>query len=74
MSIVFIVAASILIVLFSAVLVYQVRLVRKISFLKAYDKEAKEIEEAKQQKIQNPVLAAVITAAINQYKNQNSQR
>jgi Na+-transporting methylmalonyl-CoA/oxaloacetate decarboxylase gamma subunit len=74
LSIVFIVAASILIVLFSAVLVYQVRLVRKISFLKAYDKEAKEIEEAKQQKIQNPVLAAVITAAINQYKNQNSQR
>jgi Na+-transporting methylmalonyl-CoA/oxaloacetate decarboxylase gamma subunit len=63
----------VLIVLLCAVLIYQVRLIRRVSFLKAYDKKDKKIEN-ELQKTQNPVLYAVIIAAINQYKNQNSQR
>ncbi|MDR1461428.1 MAG: hypothetical protein LBI78_07275 [Campylobacteraceae bacterium] len=73
MSIVFIIIALVLIVLLCAVLIYQVRLIRRVSFLKAYDKKDKKIEN-ELQKTQNPVLYAVIIAAINQYKNQNSQR
>jgi Na+-transporting methylmalonyl-CoA/oxaloacetate decarboxylase gamma subunit len=70
-SLVFVIAALVIIVLLSAVLIYQIKLIRNISFLKTY---AKKSVKEEQNETQNPVLAAVIIAAINQYKNQNSQR
>ncbi|MDR1285011.1 MAG: hypothetical protein LBJ88_02290 [Campylobacteraceae bacterium] len=73
MNAVFVIIALVLIALLCAVLIYQVRLIRKISFLRTHDKKDKKIEDERQN-TQNPVLAAVIIAAINQYKNQNSQR
>lgn len=72
-SLLFIIVALILIVLLSAVLIYQIRLIRNISFLKSHAKAANSAKDD-QKETQNPVLAAVIIAAINQYKNQNSQR
>ncbi|MDR2341822.1 MAG: hypothetical protein LBD84_02110 [Campylobacteraceae bacterium] len=72
-SVIFLVAAIVIIVLLGIVLAYQIRLIRNISFLKTYAKETKESKE-EQKETQNPILAAVIIAAINQYKNQNLQR
>jgi Na+-transporting methylmalonyl-CoA/oxaloacetate decarboxylase gamma subunit len=69
-GVVFLAVAIVLIVLLGLVLVYQIKLIRNISFLKAHAKESKE----EPQEAQDPVLAAVIIAAINQYKNQNLQR
>jgi uncharacterized protein YxeA len=65
---IFIIVVVVLIVLLSAVLFYQVKLIRNISFLKNHAKKIKESKE-EQQEAQDPILAAVIIAAINLHKS-----
>jgi len=71
LSVISVAMMSLVVVLLGAVLFYQVRLVSKISKLNETPASG---ASAKNKKSQDAVLTAVITAAISQYKIQNSQR
>jgi Na+-transporting methylmalonyl-CoA/oxaloacetate decarboxylase gamma subunit len=69
---IFLVTVVVLIVLLGAVLIYQIRLIRNISFLKSFVKETEELKEERQE-TPNPAVCAAIIAAINLHKSKQRQ-